>query len=104
MEFETNLKVRSSLVQDIDLSSTFLMSPTSIKLTVGGRHGQNDISGLAECNLNWKDSKYNLLIMATKNQIVAFQTSVDVDLGERKNLALNILAGQRITLDASVGI
>ena len=99
-----NLNVRSSLVQDTELMSAFLTSPTSTKLTVAGRHGQNNITGHVEYELNRKDSKYNLLVTATSNQITLFQTSVDVDLGERKNLALNILAGQRITLDASVGI
>lgn len=106
MEFETSLKVRSSLVQDIDLASSFLTSPTSTKLTVMGRHGRHDIAGHFEYQDNADEGKHSLLIKAIKNQQIVFLTSVDADLGSRPgiySLAVNIIAGRRITLDVSVG-
>ena len=106
MEFEATVKVRSSLIQDIDLASSFSTTPTSTKLTVIGRHGRDDISGHAEYQDNPAEGKHGLLIRATRNQQITFLTSIDVNLGSQPgfySLAVNIIAGRRITLDASVG-
>ena len=101
LEYSAELKIHSSMMDDVELSSSFLTNPTSTLLGVHGRYSQQDISA----NIEYQHPKHlvhSLVIRAAKNEKVFFKSSFNIDMGRQKSLAVTIFAGRRITLDALV--
>jgi hypothetical protein len=99
-EYAADLKIRSSLLEDTELTCSFSLSPTSVNALVQGRYGEEDVSASLDYH-RARELEHSLVIKANNNEKIVFKTSFNINLARHKSLAFTILAGRRVTFDFS---
>lgn len=93
------VKVRSWLADDLDIDNQFTASPTNSLFSLYGRYGDRKLSGSLEYNHESQlEHSVNAKIIHNED-VPVFQANLKVKTGEHKSVAVDILAGRRITFD-----
>lgn len=93
------IKVRSWVADELDIDSQFIASPTNSLFDLNGRYGDRKVSGSVEYN-HQSEKEHSVNAKIIRNQEVpVFQAGLKVRTGDEKIVAVDILAGRRITFD-----
>lgn len=87
------------MTDNVDLFGKFIATPTNILLFFNGQYGVRRVVNAVEYQ-RLGELEHSLDARLTRDDSVLFQSSFNVNLTNRKSLAIDIKAGRRITLDA----
>lgn len=87
------------MADDIDASLVLSANPSSSLLSFNGQYGDRRATSTLEYERQ-SDFQHVVTAHLTRDDLSVFQSTFNVNIGERKSLSMDIRASRRITLDA----
>ncbi len=101
MEHSINVEIRSTLADNVDFSGIFTASPTDSLLSFQSKYGDKHAAISLEYNTK-NEVEHSVTIQVMRDDSNLLQSTLNIDLGQRKSLSVDIQSCRRITLEAAM--
>lgn len=93
------VKIRSWVANELDVDGQFIANPTNSLFSLNGRYGDRKLSSSVEYqHQSGVDHLINAAIIRDQD-VSVFAANLKVNTGDRKVMAIDIMAGRRVTFD-----